>query len=49
MRHFALLAIDDVSYGMLRVQEVYRVQDGFESRLFRSEGDALDWLRSGPA
>lgn len=44
----ALLAIDDVSYGMLRVLNVYRSEDGFQSRLFRSEAEALNWLRSGP-
>ena len=43
-----MLTADDVSFGTLRILEVYRGEDGFESKVFRSEKEAVDWLRGGP-
>ena len=44
----ALLTSDDVSYGTLRMLEVYRNEEGFESSVFREEQAAYEWLRRFP-
>ncbi len=41
----ALLATDDLSFGLLRVFEAFRSSDGYEIRVFRDEEAALAWLR----
>lgn len=41
----ALLATDDLSFGLLRVFEAFRSSDGYEIRVFRDEEKALAWLR----
>ena len=42
----AYVATDPLSFGLLRMLEVYRDQQDYETRVFRSEQDALEWLRA---
>ncbi len=40
----AFWAADDLSFGLLRMFEVYRVQDNYETKVFRDEQKARHWL-----
>ena len=40
----ALVAEDDLTFGLLRMFEVFREQDNYQSRVFRDEQAARDWL-----
>jgi hypothetical protein len=40
----AVVATEDLSFGLSRVFEFFRYQDGVESRVFRNEEEALVWL-----
>ena len=40
----AYLAADDLSFGLLRMFEVFREQDNYETRVFRDEAEARQWL-----
>jgi len=40
----AYIAADPLSFGLLRMFEVYREQENYETRVFREEQDALKWL-----
>lgn len=42
----AAAASDDLSFGIMRVHEVYREHDRLETRVFRTEREALTWLKS---
>ena len=42
----AYVAADDVSFGLLRMFEVYREQDDYQTKVFREEKSALAWLTS---
>ena len=41
----AVVAPTDLSYGLSRMFEVFREQDGVETHSFRTEEDAVMWLR----
>ena len=41
----AAVVLDDVSFGLSRMFEVYREDEGTEARAFRDETEALQWLR----
>ena len=41
----AYVAADDLSFGLLRMFEVYREQENYETRVFREEQGARDWLK----
>lgn len=41
----AIVASDDLSYGILRIHDVYREQEDHETNTFRSEEEALAWLK----
>ncbi|MDH3641177.1 MAG: hypothetical protein OES38_03725 [Gammaproteobacteria bacterium] len=34
----------DLTFGIMRMLEVYTERDGFDTRVFREERDALAWL-----
>ena len=40
----AVLAQNDVSFGLARMAEVFRQQDNQEYRVFRTEQKAIEWL-----
>jgi hypothetical protein len=41
----AYLAADDVSFGLFRMFEVFREQENYETRVFREEQEAMNWLK----
>ena len=41
----AFLAADDVSFGLMRLLEVYSEQDNYETKVFRDEQKARHWLK----
>ena len=41
----AMLTSDDISFGTLRILEVYRKAPSLETRVFRDEAEAYAWLR----
>ena len=41
----AFLAVDNLSFGLLRMLEVFREQETYETRVFRDEQAALKWLK----
>lgn len=41
----AIIAPDDLTYGLFRVHEVFRADEYSEQTVFRSDGEAVDWLR----
>lgn len=41
----AIVAPGDLSFGLMRVFEVYREKEDLEFRVFRDEAQALVWLR----
>ncbi len=42
----AIIASDDLAYGQIRAFEVYREQEDHSvARVFRTEPEALEWLR----
>ena len=43
---FALVASDNLSFGLSRMYMAYRAHDDLEQDVFRSEKEALDWLRT---
>ena len=44
----AVVAPQDVTFGLARAHEVYRAQDQYVTRTFRTEQEAIAWLK-GPA
>ncbi|MGD2099669.1 MAG: hypothetical protein PVG35_18985 [Desulfobacterales bacterium] len=42
----AMVAPKDLSYGVSRVYEVFRRQEGLEIEIFRTEQKAIDWLET---
>ncbi len=40
----AMVASDDLPYGLLRMVDVYRENPDLKTRVFRSEPDAVQWL-----
>ena len=42
----AIVAPEDLTYGLLRVYEVFRKQDLVEIEIFRTEQEAIDWLKN---
>ena len=42
----ALVATKDLSFGISRVYEAFRKQEGLEIEVFRSEPEALNWLKN---
>ena len=42
----AYLAGDDLAYGLLRMFEVFREQENYETRVFRDEDEARAWLKA---
>ena len=43
----AFLASDALAFGLLRMFEAYRDQEGYETRVFRDETEARRWLDGG--
>jgi len=41
----AIVAFDDLSYGIMRVHDVFRRQEQHETRVFRTEQEASAWLK----
>ena len=41
----AIVAPQDLSFGLLRMYEVYRKEDHINQRVFRNEQEARDWLK----
>ena len=41
----AIVAPDDLTFGFFRMYEVYRQEDQIKLNVFRSEQEAIDWLR----
>jgi hypothetical protein len=44
----AFVAPEDLSYGLSRVYEAFRAQDGLQIEIFRTEEKALNWLKNIP-
>ena len=42
----AIVAPQDLTFGLTRVYEVYREQEQLEYMVFRTEQEAINWLRS---
>ena len=42
----AIVAPEDLAFGLMRIYEVYREEDQAEIKVFRSEQDAWVWLRN---
>ena len=42
----AIVAPKDLAYGLSRIYEVYRKQEQTETRVFRTEKEALEWLKT---
>lgn len=40
----AYVTSDELSFGLLRMFEVYREQEQYQTRVFKSEEEALTWL-----
>jgi len=40
----AIVAPDDYSFGLARMHDVFRQQEGLEMRVFRGEQEAIAWL-----
>ena len=40
----AYIASNDLAFGLLRMFDVYREEDGYETKIFRSEPEGLAWL-----
>jgi len=40
----AIVADQDLHYGMMRMAEVYSETSGWTAKVFRSRDDALEWL-----
>ena len=45
----AIVAPKDLSYGISKVYEAFRRQEGLEIEIFRSEQKALNWLKTNSA
>ena len=41
----AIVAAPDLAFGLARMLEVLRAEDGVPTRTFRTEAEALAWLR----
>ena len=41
----AIVAEDDLSFGLMRIHDVYRKQEQHETRVFRSKEKAINWLK----
>ncbi len=44
----AYVAAGELSYGLMRMFQVFREEEGYQSRVFRDEQDAEEWLRTSP-
>ncbi len=44
-RRVAIVAAPDLAFGLARMFEVFRAEDGVPTRTFRTEDEALAWLR----
>ena len=42
----AVVARDDLSFGLARIHDVYREEENFEIRVFRKRHEAFEWLTS---
>ena len=42
----AVIAPDDLSFGLSRVYEVYREKDEIELKVFRTEQKGIEWLKT---
>lgn len=42
----AYLAEDDLAYGLLRMFEVYRKQENYQTKVFRKKPAAMAWLQA---
>mgnify|MGYP006300744487 CR=1 FL=1 len=42
----AIIAQDDLTFGSARVHDVYRENGKIEERVFRTEKEAISWLKS---
>ncbi len=45
-RHVAMVATDDLTFGMFRMWELRREDLDYEVRVFRDFDEALDWLKT---
>ncbi|MBT8364680.1 MAG: hypothetical protein KJP23_08235 [Deltaproteobacteria bacterium] len=45
----AIVAPEDLSYGLSRIYEALRRQEGLEIEIFRGEQKALNWLKTNSA
>jgi hypothetical protein len=43
----AFVVPDDLSFGLVRMHEVFREQSAYESHVFRDEQEAAAWLKNG--
>ena len=43
-----VVASEDLSFGLMRMLEVYREEENLDFRVFRNEAEALGWLREAP-
>lgn len=41
----AIVTPDDLSFGLARMHDVFREQEGVENRVFRTEREAMVWLK----
>ena len=41
----AYVASDDLAFGLLRMFEAYREGDGYQTRIFRTEDEAITWFK----
>lgn len=41
----AIVAPDDLTYGLARMHEAFREQEGLENKVFRTEQEAMAWLK----
>ena len=42
----AYVGEDDLSFGLLRIFEVFREEDNYETKIFREKSEAINWLKS---
>ena len=42
----AIVASDTLTFGLARMHDVYREQEGVETRVFRTEQEAIGWLEN---
>ena len=44
----AIVAPEDFTFGIARMHGIYRKNEGYEIEVFRTEQEALDWLKKQP-